>query len=530
MFAGILAKQIDPYEGAFEAYRLLRSGRRWDRSGWSHDDRGHVVNDRPELWTRDLRRPILAHMTEWWERRDELRDRVEAEIVRFANAWTSGAEDAIANDRSAWSAWMDEEGQPFPDVPETNDLPEPRLHLEDDVDLRRVSDTSLMRLDLEYAQLASLDGLERFRWLRSLTLYNVRGLAGVRAIEQLEGLRDLRICTDEPGLAHAVCELDLSRFPQLQRLSLGCHIGETLRLDTAWIPGVATSLRELDIGAFAPLSGAYDDFAAATRLVQLDVSELEASDATELRTSLPLTTVELHDPIEIRNAGGVYPFDLIWEFPDRRGGFSMSPSLADAWGVDNESDAQDHLISLVDEHDAGLLRRVEFDSELEFMQINATSRYDLEEVLKVATRATSARFQHHVWRTVEGLPYTVLPVDGREITSVCLRLGSSGADRRVLTVAVVWNEGQIAGVIGDPMDDPDGAELCRAWLDELGLWYADDAPDAAAKTADLAIRDAFHRLAVRVARGIRRSTRESPPVLVDGVDPWSEDLDADQRR
>ena len=106
MFAGILAKQIDPYEGAFEAYRLLRSGRRWDHSGWSHDDRGHVVNDRPELWTRDLRRPILAHMTEWWERRDAFRDRVEAEIVRFANAWTSGAEDAIANDRSAWRAWM----------------------------------------------------------------------------------------------------------------------------------------------------------------------------------------------------------------------------------------------------------------------------------------------------------------------------------------------------------------------------------------------------------------------------------------
>ena len=123
------------------------------------------------------------------------------------------------------------------------------------VDLRGVPDTSPTRLDLEYAQMASLDGLERFEALRSLTLYNVRGLGSVRAIEALEHLRDLRICTDEPELARAVCELDLSRFPQLQRLSLGCHIGETLRLDTAWIPGVAASLRELEIGAFAPLSG-----------------------------------------------------------------------------------------------------------------------------------------------------------------------------------------------------------------------------------------------------------------------------------
>ena len=354
-----------------------------------------------------------------------------------------------------------------------------------------------MRLDLEYAQLASLDGLERFRWLRSLTLYNVRGLAGVRAIEQLEGLRDLRICTDEPGLAHAVCELDLSRFPQLQRLARLPH-----RRDAPARHGVDTGCRDVAararIGRFAPLSGAYDDFAAATRLVQLDVSSSRLGRHGTADVP-PLDDGRVARPHRNQKRRSVYPFDLIWDFLDRRGGFSMSPSLADAWGVDNESDAQDHLISLVDEHDAGLLRRVEFDSELEFMQINATSRYDLEEVLKVATRATSARFQHHVWRTVEGLPYTVLPVDGREIPPCAFAsdrvVRIDACDRGVVWTRAIQRHRRSHG-------RSRRSRVVSRVAGRLGLWYADDAPDAAAKTADLAIRDAFHRLAVRVARGI----------------------------
>ena len=85
-----------------------------------------------------------------------------------------------------------------------------------------------LRLDRRYARLRSLEGIECFRSLRSLMLFYVKGLAGVRELERLPGLRNLRISTENPVLAKAATELDFSRFPELQQLRLSCSIDHSL--------------------------------------------------------------------------------------------------------------------------------------------------------------------------------------------------------------------------------------------------------------------------------------------------------------
>jgi hypothetical protein len=50
----------------------------------------------------------------------------------------------------------------------------------------------------------------------------VLGVRGVRELERLPSLRNLRVVTDDLVFAQALTRLDLSRFPELQRLRLGC--------------------------------------------------------------------------------------------------------------------------------------------------------------------------------------------------------------------------------------------------------------------------------------------------------------------
>lgn len=159
--AAVMAGDVLPYDGAFELYRLVHGGRRWVRDPWARDADGRLRDVPADVWQRDVRRPLLTHLTRWWERREDLREQVESEIRAFAQTWSEGGEDAITAHWSRWRAWVEEDETPFPGAG-TNECPEPRLLLTDDVDLRAVSDISAMRLDLHYARLSSLSGIERF--------------------------------------------------------------------------------------------------------------------------------------------------------------------------------------------------------------------------------------------------------------------------------------------------------------------------------------------------------------------------------
>jgi hypothetical protein len=355
-----------------------------------------------------------------------------------------------------------------------------------------------------------------------LKLHYVNGLTGVRELERLPGLRNLRVVTDDSVLAQALTELDLSRFPELHRLRFGCHIDRTLSLDTTWIPG-AHRLRELEIGAFTPASGQYVEIGGAKRLVRLDITALTGSDAEGLREALPLTALELHDPIELRNPNGIYPFDLIWELDYEDPHFSMSPELASVWGVYNEHEAELHLEGLTEEHDPDLSRRVSFDSEAAFQAISADSRYDLERVLKLAMDARSVKFERHLWDEIVNIQYDLSRRlenydmwERRDVRLISIRLADRERDPRRLTATVSVNDGEAVSIVGDPDSDPAGAEMLRVWLTELDTSGDGSAPDHDRATEPL---DALRRLATRVVRTLRRYHPDCPPILVDGIDP-----------
>ena len=282
---------MHPYEAAVAAHQILQHG-------------GRLAEPSERLadaWADDPRRLILAHMAEWWELRDDMRVRIEDEVRAFSRLWATRGEAGLRAEWSHWGNWEHPYGRPFAGDEGTNALPGHRKLIQwRRVDLQEVGDVDAGRLDLQWCTLDSLDGIERFTELRSLRLLDVRGLEDVRAIERLPELRLLHISSDDPGVTHAVTELDMTRFPEIRTVYLKCFssTGERVRLDTRWIAR-ARWLRRLDLGEFVPARGSYADVAAASRLTHLSVMRMAGAGAERLSDELPLTSVYLRHPLTL---------------------------------------------------------------------------------------------------------------------------------------------------------------------------------------------------------------------------------------
>jgi hypothetical protein len=80
-----------------------------------------------------------------------------------------------------------------------------------------------------------------------------------------------------------------------------------------------------------------------------------------------------------------------------------------------------------------------------------------------------------------------------------------------------------ARVIAGSANDPMGAQLRRAWLEELGLWYADEMSDFAVTDEDPQIWDRFVSLTVDVVRHLHKAGElrsvvgHDVPVLLDAI-------------
>jgi hypothetical protein len=300
LLARVVAGEVEPFEAAFGAYRIVQNGTTLvsveEELAAVEEQRAGSGNKLARLQVFYYLRMALSHMVDQWANRPAVRDRVERDIIDFAEAWSAQQRGGARVEWSAWQRWWDPHASPFGDEGENGGVAEvKRRELPDLLELpTRVGADHLYLTD---CTIASLDGIERFEQATTLMFYDVQGLHDLSAIERLPNLTSLTFSTEDhipdPRL---VGTIDFARLPALTRLSLQClseELLEPIPFDTSWIPD-APRLMHLVLDGYVPASGTFEDIVAARGLINLRLTARNERELAPVLTALPLTHVSMH--------------------------------------------------------------------------------------------------------------------------------------------------------------------------------------------------------------------------------------------
>jgi hypothetical protein len=200
-----------------------------------------------------------------------------------------------------------------------------------------------------------------------------------RVIERFVALRQLGIWASAEASGESLAAIRFARFEHLTTLIL--EVGEqwALPIDTSWVNQSRVS--ELRLWGFAFTSENVDDLS-----VFRNQPLLSWGPRTEELDALFHAKTGSEPPLRVPSVIG-----QILDFPDQRPRYSLALQYADAWDLENEYEASDHLQDLVQRADTALAARLAWDPTADEIWVRADSRADLESVARIAGQADSCQ-------------------------------------------------------------------------------------------------------------------------------------------